>query len=161
MQQLCSWVEQSAKFTGTQVYSFIQREILANTLPGRLSKQAPRMLIGMLLMQEELIMNEASLVYHRIYAWWIIVQSWETFRFDDHRGIRPKDVCFCWRIDVGAIDTIKDILGSDRSVRSRLIYINACCFLERKEWLVEMVASSWFGRTVRSRLFTPGSVHQL
>ena len=94
MQQLCSWVEQSAKFTGTQVYSFIQREILANTLPGRLSKQAPRMLIGMLLMQEELIMNEASLVYHRIYAWWILVHSWETLRFDDHRGIRPKDVSF-------------------------------------------------------------------
>ena len=32
--------------TGTQVYAIIQKEILANTLPGRLSKQAPRMLIG-------------------------------------------------------------------------------------------------------------------
>ena len=43
-------VGQSAMFTGTQVCAIIQREILANTLPGTLSKQAPRMLIGMLSM---------------------------------------------------------------------------------------------------------------
>ena len=74
-EQEVAGVEQSAKFTGTQVYAIIQGEIMANTLPGRLPKQAPRMLIGMLSMPEELIMNEGSLVYHRIHAWWILVLS--------------------------------------------------------------------------------------
>ena len=70
-------VVQSAKFTGTQLYAINQREILTNTLPGRFSKQAPRMLIGMLSVLKESIDHErGSLVYHRIYAWWILVQSW-------------------------------------------------------------------------------------
>ena len=124
-------VEHSAKFTGTQVYTIIQREILANTLPGRLSKQAPRMLIGMLSMLEELIMNEASLVHH-IYAWWILMQSWGTLRFDDHLGIRPKDVSFIGG-SMSARLTRSKRLGSGRFVSSRQIYINACCFLEKKE----------------------------
>ena len=111
-------VEQSTKFTSTQVYAIIQKESLANTLPCRLSKQAPRILIGMLSMLEELIMNEGSLVHQRIHAWWIIVQSWGTLRFDDHARL-----------------TRSKTLGSDRSVSSRQIYINACCCLGRKDWL--------------------------
>ena len=108
----------SPECTGTQVYAIIQREILANTLPGRLSKQAPRMLIGMLAMLEELIMNDRSLVYHRVYAWWNLVQSWGTLRFDDHRGIRPKDVSFIGG-SMSARSTRSKTLGSDRSVSSR------------------------------------------
>ena len=88
-------VEQTSKLTGTQVFSIVQKEILADTLPGKPSKQAPRMLIGMLSMLEDLVMSETSPVYHRIYAWWILVQSWGT------------------GIDVSSIDTIKNSrLGS-------------------------------------------------
>ena len=46
-------VEQSSKFTGTQVYSIFQKETLANTLPGKPTKQAPRIMIGMLSMHED------------------------------------------------------------------------------------------------------------
>ena len=45
-------VEQSGKLTGTQVYAIIQKKILANTLPSRLVKQAPRMLVGVISMLE-------------------------------------------------------------------------------------------------------------
>ena len=59
------------ELTGTQVYAIIQKEILANTLPSRPVKQAPRMLVGILSMQENLVVSESASVYHRVYAWWI------------------------------------------------------------------------------------------
>ena len=27
-----------------------------------------------------------------VYAWWILLQSWGTMRFSDHRGLKPSDV---------------------------------------------------------------------
>ena len=51
-------VEQSEKLTGTQVYAVIQKEILANTLPSRPVKQAPRMLVGIITMLENLVGSE-------------------------------------------------------------------------------------------------------
>ena len=30
--------------------------------------------------------------YHRIFVWWIHVQSWRTVRFDDHRCIKPAAI---------------------------------------------------------------------
>ena len=83
-------MEQSEKPTGTQVYAIIQKEILANTLPSRPVKQAPRMLVGIISMLENLVVSELTSVYHRIHAWWILVQSWGTLRFDDHRGSSRK-----------------------------------------------------------------------
>ena len=59
-------VEQSDKLTGTQVYAIIQKEILANTLPSRPVKQAPRMLVGIISMLENLVVSELTSVYHRI-----------------------------------------------------------------------------------------------
>ena len=52
------------------------------------------MLVVMLSMLEDVVVNAASPVYDRKKAWWILVQSWRTLRFDDHRGIKPKDVSF-------------------------------------------------------------------
>ena len=51
-------VEQSAKLTGIQVYAIIQKEILANTPPSRPVKQAPRILVGMISMLENLVVSE-------------------------------------------------------------------------------------------------------
>ena len=69
-----SGVEQASKKTPSQFYSVIQREILADALPGKPAKQASRMCVLVLSMLEEVVLNAASLVYHRIYAWWIL---WE------------------------------------------------------------------------------------
>ena len=82
-------VEQD-KLTGTQVYAIIQKEILANTLASRLVEQAPRVLVGIISMLENLVVSELTSIYHRIHAWWILVQSWGTLRFDDHRGSSRK-----------------------------------------------------------------------
>ena len=129
-------VEQSEKVTGTQVYAIFQKEILANTLPSRPVKQAPRMLVGIISMLENLVVSESTSVYHRIYAWWILVQSWGILRFDDHRGIKPQDVSLVGG-SLSARLTRSKTLGSDRSVGSRQFFINAPCFVERRERLHE------------------------
>ena len=86
---------------------WFQRGILSNTLPEKPAKQAPRVLIVMLSMLEDVIVKAASPVNHRFYAWWILVQSWETLRFDDHRGTKSKDI-FYWWVDVSTIDSVEN-----------------------------------------------------
>ena len=146
-----SGVEQASKLTASQVYSVIHREILANTLPGKPAKQAPRMLVTMLSMLEDVVVNAASLIYNRIYAWWTFVQSWWTLRFDDQRGIKPEDVSFTGG-SMSALLALSETLGSDRAVSSRRVFINSCCFLQKRKWFEK------FGR-LRTRLFTPCSIH--
>ena len=58
----------------------------ANSIPGRPVKQAPGMFISMLAALEELTVND------RVYAWWILFQSWGTMRFSDHRVLEPSDI---------------------------------------------------------------------
>ena len=48
----------------------------------------------MLAKLEEVVVDVSSPTYHRIHAWRILVQSWETPRFDDHRGMKPSNVSF-------------------------------------------------------------------
>ena len=67
----------------------------------------------MLSMLDGVVVNANSPVYHRIHAWWILVQSWRTLRFDDHRGIRPKDVSFIGG-SMSARLTSSKTPGSDR-----------------------------------------------
>ena len=153
-------VEQSEKLTGTQVYAIIQKEILANTIPSRPVRQAPRMLVGVISMLENLVVSELTSVCYRIYAWWILVQSWGTLRFDDHRGVKPQDVSFVEGSLLARLTRSKT-LGPDRSVGSRQIFINASCFIERKEWLHEGWRVLCTAATLRSGLFTPVTDHQL
>ena len=114
-------VEQSEKLTGTQVYAIIQKEILANALPSRLVKRAPRMLVGLISMLDDLVVSESA--------------SWGTLRFDDHRGVNPLEVSFVGG-SLSARLMRSKTLGSDRSVGSRQIFIYASCFIARREWRV-------------------------
>ena len=49
------------------VHLVIQKELLANSIPGRPAKQAPRMFISMLAALEELTVNDKALPYYRVY----------------------------------------------------------------------------------------------
>ena len=53
-------VEHTAKLTTSQVYLVIQKEVLANTIRRRPTKQAPRMLLVMLSTLEEVVGNIPS-----------------------------------------------------------------------------------------------------
>ena len=89
---IVSGAEAQQRLTASQLYLSIYCELLSKALPGKPTKQAPRMFTKMLSCLEQLIMSSSFSLHCRIYAWWILVQSWATLRFDDHRGINPKSI---------------------------------------------------------------------
>ena len=82
------------RLTRSALYGVINRELLASAQPERPTKQAPRMLSPLLYFLEQLVMNETSPMYLRVYSWWMLVQNWATLRFSDHRGLNPSEVAF-------------------------------------------------------------------
>ena len=63
--------------TSTQLYMVIYRELRAAALLGRPSKQAPRMHVSMLRVLEKVVKDTGLLPFIRVYAWWMLVQSWD------------------------------------------------------------------------------------
>ena len=59
-------------------------------------------------------MDPRASVYSRIYAWWVLVQTWCTLHFSDHRGISPQEV----KIDSSGSRLSRMLDGaSERSLR--------------------------------------------
>ena len=69
------------------LYTVGCKELLSKALPGN-PFEASTMLAAL----EEVTMKQKEAVYHRIYSWWILVQTWCTLHFSDHRGISPQEV---------------------------------------------------------------------
>ena len=70
--------------TTNPLYSVIFHEMLAKAIPGKPSKQAPRMPVALILALET--------PYMRLYAWIMALQNWATLRFSNHRGIHPESI---------------------------------------------------------------------
>ena len=82
----------SERITASAMYDVIKREFLATALPGRIPKQAPRMLITMLSSTEDLVVDPSPLWYLWVFAWWLSVRSLATLRLSVHRGTSPSSV---------------------------------------------------------------------
>ena len=131
---IVSGLEPHLRLTNSQLYITIYRELMTKALPGKLPRQAPRMFSSMLKALEQLVMSVSSPVYFRIYAWWTCIQSWATLRFDDHRGINPRDI----RIDSSSFSatlTRGKTIGEDKAIRSRPLIIDAECYLHSRSWI--------------------------
>ena len=122
------------RLTRSALYGVIYRELLASAQPGRPSKQAPRMLSPKLFFLEQLVMNETSPMYLRVYSWWMLVQNWATLRFSDHRGLNPGEVTFREGSFHARLTRSKTI-GQDKTITSKPLVTDACCFLSHREWL--------------------------
>ena len=64
--------------------------------------------ISMLAALEELTINDKALPHHRVCAWWILLQSWVTMRFSDHRGLKPSDIHVVGQHDVRQVDEVRN-----------------------------------------------------
>ena len=87
-----SGIAEPDRWTSAAVYLLAKKEILASALPGGVPRQAPLFPTVMLSSLEELVMDASVFTYFRINGWWILLQSWGTLRFSDHRGIAPAQV---------------------------------------------------------------------
>ena len=89
----------------------------------------------MLAWSEEMTKKEDEAVHHRIFSWWILVRTWCTLRFSDHRSVSPQEV------QAGATGLVTILrrsktIGSDKSNVSRPLVLDGSCFVKERHWLV-------------------------
>ena len=118
----------SSWITNTTIYSVIKLELLAAVLPGAFPRQTPRMFVSMLAALEDPVLDPATPPYFRVYGWWILIQSWRTMGFRDHRGVQPKSVKTVTSTLSASLTQSKTI-GSDWDLVARPIVIDVCCTL--------------------------------
>ena len=105
---------------------------MATSLGSRESKQASRLLVVILAALEDLLADEAQPVFYRRMAWCLMLQSWGTLRFADHRGLELRNV----RFEAGALiakltarklwELINlSVHGSSLSIRKRIFETEA------------------------------------
>ena len=114
------------RITNSRVFNVVCQELLSTALPGRPSKQAPRVPPAAIVAHETMVVDVSAHSHFRVFAWWLLVEIWATLRFCDHRDICPADVKvqptgFTARL------THSKTLGTDRSILCRKRVIGPCC----------------------------------
>ena len=76
--------------------------------------------------------DEAQPVFYRIMAWWLMLQSWGTLRFADHRRLQPRNVRFEAGAFIAKLTRSKtwelinlSVHGSSLSIRRRIFETEA------------------------------------
>ena len=82
----------SEKLTDSALYDVSKKELLAAALPGNPHRQALRFPTILLAAFEDNVISTDVPVFWRAMSMWLLLQSWATLRFDDHRGITPTEV---------------------------------------------------------------------
>ena len=74
-------------------------------------------------------------VFWRAMSWWLLLQSWATLRFDDHRGITPTEVSVSSSGLNGKLSRTK-VSGPDKRHNFRLLVVHPSAYVHQKDWLV-------------------------
>ena len=69
------------KLTDSAMYVVALKELMSQSIPGKPPRQA----------FEDMVLAIDRPVFIRVLSWWLLVQSWGTLRFDDHRGLLPRE----------------------------------------------------------------------
>ena len=110
------------------------KEVLSQATPGRPVRQSPRMFVRLLAEIETLVVDPSKQTNLRIIGWWVLLQSWGTLRFSDHRGLLPKQITVDNTGFTGVLSRSKT-LGSDKTVGSRPVFVHAVCYVRERNWL--------------------------
>ena len=81
--------EISFRITVRPRYSNLFAELFSQTAPGAEPRQAPRPLTRVLEAIERTVVDYQEPVFIRLCAWFYLLQTWCSPRFDDHRGLEP------------------------------------------------------------------------
>ena len=73
-------------------------------------------------------------VFIRVLSWWLLVQSWGTLRFDDHRGLLPREFVVT-STGLQARLTRSKVSGSDKHLNYRTVIIHPSAYIQRESWL--------------------------
>ena len=73
------------------MYVVALKELMSQAIPGKPPRQAPRFPTILLAAIEDMVLALDRPLFIRVLSWWLLVQSWGTLRFDDHRGLLPRE----------------------------------------------------------------------
>ena len=82
---------------------------------------------------ETLVMVAQTLMYLRLYSWWMILQCWCTLRFCDHRGSSPASATVQGSSLPATLSWSKTV-GADSSRRSGPLVKGPCCYIHHAGW---------------------------
>lgn len=125
--------EIAARVTKTPIYQIVTKELLYSAVAGQTLMQARRVFVSMIPALETLVIDAQTPMYLRLYSWWMFLQCWCTLRFSDHRGINPTSVVS--GSSLSAKLTWSKTIGADKSVASRPLIIDPCCYVVHQTWL--------------------------
>ena len=122
------------KLTDTAMYAVSLKELMAQASPGKAPRQAPRYPIILLAALEDTVLSFDTLIFMRVLSWWPIVQSWGTLRFDDHRGLLPRDFKVS---ETGLLAklTRSKVSGLDKRLNFRVVVIHTSAYVQHNDWL--------------------------
>ena len=124
----------NSKLTEDALYTVSKKELLVAALPGCQPRQAPRYTAVLLAALEDTVTSAEAPKYWRITAWWLLLQSWVTLRFDDHRGILPGEVVMDDK-GFSARLTRSKVSGPDKHLNYRLVVVVPDAYVQHKTWL--------------------------
>ena len=102
---------------------------------GKPPRQAPRFPTVLLAAFEDNVVSLDAPVFWRVMSWWLLLQSWATLRFDDHRGIIPAEV----KVSNSGLHrklTRSKVSGPDKKLNFRLLVVHPSSCVHQKDWLV-------------------------
>ena len=74
---------------------------------------------------EDLVVEETSVFYFRVYAWWLSLHSWGTLRFSDHQCLVPDDRFEVRGNTLSARLTRSKTIGSDTALSCRSVGVSS------------------------------------
>ena len=116
------------KLTDSAMYAVSLKELMSRASPGSQPRQAPRFTTILLAAFEETVLSADKPVFV------LLVQSWGTLRFDDHRGLLPRDVILS-ATGLQARLTRSKVSGSDKHLNFRTVIIHSSAYVQCKDWL--------------------------
>ena len=122
------------KLTDSAMYVVALKELMSQASPGQPPRQAPRFPTILLAAFEDMVLAGDKPVFLRVLSWWLLVQSWGTLRFDDHRGLLPRDFVVT-STGLRARLTRSKVSGSDKHLNFRTVIIHSSAYVQRRDWL--------------------------
>ncbi len=106
----------------------------ASSVGGRSRGPAPAPTAGLLGKLERLVCEEGGSAEGRRLAWWFLISSWASLRYDDHRGMSPSGVTEAQDGLDFLLDRTKTT-GEDKPVKTRKCVVSGGAWIQEPHWL--------------------------
>ena len=149
------------RLTDAALFDVTKRELPASAFPGKPPRQAPHFLVIILAALEDNVVSLDTPIFLRVLSWWMLLQSWATLRFDDHRGMVPSDLKVSETGLVGKLTRSK-VSGPDKKLKlpaPRRSQFSLHSFTTRNGWYQD--GKSWRKKRRISRVPPSCTLEQL